>query len=400
MKLSSKDYLCTIPVLEPPSPENKTANELAEQEEARETVRATAKGWELLGELEGRCLYFGSGWWTYKFCKNREIVQFHAAAVSAPGQPPRRDPSTAEYVLGAVPAIPMMSSHNQQRNSDTKPLPAEVQYKGEQRYLLQRLEGGTICDLTGRERTIEVQYHCVPGLKEPRIAWIKEVTICAYLMVVNMPTLCEDAAFLPPKETKANPIKCQLVVGNDVTPPLIEEKEAESQKVFTDVGEVESQNVASDKGVGEQPPLKASETKQQVVGGVVVGARNFLSSGDEDGKPPIKLTTPNAYAPNTLGDEDLGELIARAASKAKGGKIEILGIQELEEMDIDPQVLAELREEVERLAGEQGWRIEVVELPNEDREIRGYVDEEEKEEGDSKEKPQEGSEEKFYKDEL
>lgn len=384
MKLSLQNYLCSIPVLQPVNPENQTANELAKAKEAQELSRATASGWELLGDLEMRCLYFGSGWWTYKFCKNREIVQFHAASVTAPGQPPRRDPSTTEFVLGSVPAIPVASSHNKQRDSETEPLPAEVQVKGEQRYLVQRLEGGTICDLTGRERTIEVQYHCVPGMKEARISWIKEVTICAYLMVVNTPNLCDDDAFLPPKETRANPISCRLMVDNDGTPPLLEL-------------ERESEKVAASEGEGDQVPLKVSEPKQQVVGGVVVGARNVLSNGDEDGKPPVKLNTPNGRLPNAFGDEEFVELIAQAASKTKGGKVEVLGIDELEDLEIDPKVIAEMREEVERLAGEHGWRIEVVELPNDDREIRGYVDEEE--EGDSEEKHQEGSEENF-KDEL
>ena len=396
MKLAGQEYLCTIPVVQPASPENQTATELARAEEAKELSRATASGWELLGELNSRCLYFGSGWWTYKFCKNREIVQFHAAGVTAPGQPPRRDQSTAEFVLGSVPAIPMSSSHNQQRDTETKPLPAEVQVKGDQRYLVQRLEGGTICDLTGRERTIEVQYHCVPGMKEARISWIKEVTICAYLMVVNTPKLCDDPAFLPPKETTANPITCQLIVGNDATPPFLEQEESKAEKAAVQGGD------------GESVPLMA-HVPDKVVGGVVVGGRNILSSGDEEGKPPVKLNTPrNDVFPDPAGDvEDIVELVAEAASKTKGGKVEILGLDELADLEVDPQVIAEMREEIERLAGEHGWRIDIVDLGNE-REIRGYVEGQEEEEGErqdeskdnkAKDKSQEGSEERF-KDEL
>ncbi|KAF4121985.1 protein OS-9 [Geosmithia morbida] len=424
MNLSSREYLCTIPVLQRPTGDDQTLNELAKAEEAKELSRATASGWELLGDLEGRCLYFGSGWWTYKFCKNREIVQFHAAAVNVPGQPPRRDPSTIEFVLGSVPTIPMSSTYNRQQqqqqshdggggnedgqqdssndnDNDRKPLPAEVQTKGEQRYLVQRLEAGTVCDLTGRERTIEVQYHCVPGLSDAKISWIKEVTICAYLMVVNTPHLCNDVAFLPPKETTANPISCQPIGGIDGQ-PLLDDAKVKMYKPGADAGAAADGDktaaaAAADDDEGgrddvagvsepddaEQQPLPAPP-QPKVVGGVVVGARHVLSSGDEDGKPPMELSRPKASVPKGGGpgsgaaaDEGtVAELVAQAAKKAKGGKTQVMTPEQLEDLDVDPQVIAEMRVEVERLAGQAGWRIEIVDLPNDDREIRGYIDDE------------------------
>ena len=75
-------YLCAIPVLAPPPAPNHTATELAKAEEARELGRASAKGWELMNGLEGQCLYYASGWWSYSFCYGKEIVQFHALPVS------------------------------------------------------------------------------------------------------------------------------------------------------------------------------------------------------------------------------------------------------------------------------------------------------------------------------
>ncbi|KAG9256606.1 protein OS-9 [Emericellopsis atlantica] len=385
MKLAAQEYLCSIPMLQPDAPENETANELAKAEEARELSRATLSGWELLGDLAQNCLYFGSGWWTYRFCNNVEIVQFHAAATPPLGRPPIRDKSTAEYVLGAVPSLPhSTTSREQLLDEDDKPVPAEVQTKADQKYLVQKLEGGTVCDLTGRERTIEVQYHCVPGLREPRISWIKEVTICAYLMVVNTPRLCKDVAFLPPKEITANPISCQLIVEKGSSPPLLgEEQTADADGANGWMPQKE-----------DQSPLKAPWKKQQVVGGVVVGARNILSGGDEQGKPPVQLNTPRNHLGNTFHEEGLIELVAKRASKAEGGKVEAMDQDEMETYEIDPQMVEEMRQEVERLAGDLGWRIEIVELPNEDRELRGYVDDDQSDKGD-----EEGSEERM-KDEL
>ncbi|KAG3191622.1 hypothetical protein PC129_g25084 [Phytophthora cactorum] len=68
--------------------------------------------------------------------------------------------------------------------------------------------------------------------------------------------------------------------------------------------------------------------------------------------------------------------------------------------------------EMRKLAGDQGWKLELVELPNGVRELRGYIDEEDDEkkpaevDAQAKEKQdkkdEEGSEEKFFKkkDEL
>lgn len=400
MSLSSHNYLCSIPITPPPAPDNQTANELAKAEEARELVRATMHGWELLSELGDHCLYFMSGWWSYKFCENREIVQFHAAAATKPNQAPKKDPNTIEYVLGAVPSIPTTSLQTSRQDPDSKPLPAELQVKGDQRYLVQKLEGGTICDLTNRERTIEVQYHCVPGLKQDRISWIKEVTICAYLMVVNTPRLCEDVAFLPPQEAKANPISCQLIVDENITPPLLGQEKSQTDNA-ADVSEQEQTS-------NDQIPLKDPPVKKEpvVVGGVVVGARNVLSSGDEAGKPPVKLSPPASnLKAHSVQYEPIIEIVAQAASKADGGKVEVIPQEKMEIMEIDREELEEMKAEIEALAGDEGWRLEMIEYPGDDyRELRGYVGKEEPEGKGAKRKgekeDEQGSEEKFYKEEL
>lgn len=416
MNLSPHKYLCSIPVLEPALPENQTANELAKKEEARELSRAATKGWELLTKLEDSCLYFMSGWWSYSFCNNREIVQFHAMTATVNGQPPRRDPHTAEFVLGRVPTIMATAQRQKRRDSgDTPPMPAELQVKGDQRYLVQRLEGGTVCDLTGRERTIEVQYHCVPGMKSDRIGWIKEVTICAYVMIVNTPRLCNDVAFLPPQETKANPISCQLVAdANSAAPPLLDPKAPVTKDDDLDA---EKQAEASETTNAKQEP-------EVTVGGVVIGGRNVLSGADEAGKPPVKLAPPRGFWTGQEASEDHSiEVLVRAASKEDGGKIHMPTAEELEKLDIDPKIVEDMKVKMAQMAGDAGWKLEVVEMNGGGfRELRGIIDGEEAgdKSGDasgadaSKGKKQNkqnkatkdedraggGSEEQFFKEEL
>ncbi|KZL65643.1 glucosidase ii beta subunit-like protein [Colletotrichum incanum] len=434
MNMNPSKYLCAIPILEPQTPENHTATELAKQEEARELAKASAHGWELLDELDGKCLYFMSGWWSYSFCYNRDVVQFHALPTVPNGQPPVRDPHTAEYVLGRVHKSPSQrqqtqNGEQQQQQQTTKsgnpPANTDLQIKGDQRYLVQRMEGGTICDLTGRERTIEVQYHCVPGMKGDRIGWIKEVTTCAYLMVVNTPRLCDDVAFLPPRATSANPISCQLILPSDDPGAQAEwhrRKTLDAEEAMVDkkldASTKEQQELLKK---NQQDPNARDKAKGVNVGGVIVGARNVLADADEEGKPPAKLAPPRSYLPGR-DHGPLVEIIASAKSKAEGGTTEILDDEELKKLDLSPELVEEMRAELERIAGDKGWKLEVVEQPGDPREIRGIVDhgsegelredvaqgkrkkkdaaEGEGQQEKQQQQEQEGSEEHFFKEDL
>ncbi|KAK2056907.1 glucosidase II beta subunit-like protein [Colletotrichum caudatum] len=434
LKMQNSRYLCSIPVLEPQTPENHTATELAKQEEARELAKASAHGWELLDELDGKCLYFMSGWWSYSFCYNRDIVQFHALPTVPNGQPPVPDPHTAKYVLGRVhksspsrrqqptkDGEQQRQQQQQQQQQTTKsgdpPANTDLQIKGDQRYLVQRMDGGTLCDLTGRERTVEVQYHCVPGMKGDRIGWIKEVTTCAYLMVVNTPRLCNDDVFLPPQATSANAISCRPILSSDDPGAQTDwhrRRALGAEESSTAAAERDLEAHAQGGQDEEQPDLEPSRGKQQQhdpgardggkgvnVGGVVVGARKVLADADEEGKPPAKLAPPRSYLPGR-GQGPLVDVIASAKSKAEGGATEVLDESELKKLDLSPELVEEMRAELERIAGDKGWKLEVVEQPGDPREIRGVVDHgpegQQGEEGEGQQ--EEGSEEQFFKEEL
>lgn len=408
------DYkaVCSIPVIEPAPAENRTATELAQAEEAREESRAVASGWELIAELEDTCLYYVLGWWSYSFCRNTEIVQYHALASSPKGQPPKRDLQAPEYVLGRIPTIPPQSrSTESTTENEFDPIPAEIQEKGKQRYLVQRLAGGTICDLTQRERTIEIQYHCVPGLQADKISWIKEVTICAYVMVVDTPRLCNDAAFLPPKPTQANPITCNLV--SDEPSRLLDSKkdsrEATKQDVKAENGEATGDaplDAAAAAAIALKELLQGSESggkvKQAVVGDIKVGSRSILSLGDEAGRTPFKLTPPRSFMTTGLpADVKFQIVVAQGASYEDGGKVEEFSREELRKMDIDPDTVKEMAAQIKKLAGDNGWRLEVSDSGIAGvRELKGYIDEDDDaadEKSKTKTKPKKDTKEKGKK---
>lgn len=440
MSMPPHRYLCAIPVIDPPPAPNKTATELAKAEEARELARASTHGWSLINELDGKCLYYMSGWWSYRFCYGQDVVQFHAIASSVKSGPPMRDINTAEYVLGRVPD-PHVSSRSARRGQQQQqqkqqyrqqeqgqerlqhghgqgdqdphaaaaaataaPTPpnTDLQVKGDQRYLVQRMGDGTVCDLTGRDRTIEIQYHCSPESTQDRIGWIKEVTTCSYLMLVNTPRLCVDVAFQPPKEERANVISCRAIVPESGQADWHARKTLEAQAAM----------------VGH---AKEAAKAPIVIGGVVVGGRQLLGEG-EDGKEAPKLSPPRNFHGVGAGSglEKLVEIIASATGKDEGGEVNIMTEEQLQALDLSPEVIDNLRREIQKLAGDRGWQLKLIELPGNNRELVGIVDDDVDDESSFEEDNQrngktkqgkagdlaeddaeaEGSEEKFFKEEL
>ncbi|KAI1434016.1 glucosidase II beta subunit-like protein-domain-containing protein [Xylaria sp. CBS 124048] len=372
MSMPPHRYLCAIPLIEPPPAPNKTATELAKAEEARELARASAHGWDLINELDGTCLHYMSGWWSYRFCYGQDVVQFHAVAASVKSGPPMRDVTTAEYVLGRVPNSHENSRSSRRREQTQQQRPGtpagappntDLQVKGDQRYLVQRMGDGTICDLTGRERTIEVQYHCSPGSTQDRIGWIKEVTTCSYLMVINTPRLCVDIAFQPPKEEKANTISCRAIVPESAQVEWHAQKALEARAAM----------------LGH---AKAAAKSPIVIGGVVLGGRQMLVA-DEDGKEAPRLSPPKNYQSDSIpGLGKLIDIIASASGKDGGGEVEVMTEEELQTLNINPEVIERLKKEIQQLAGDRGWKLELVEAPGNARELLGIIDSEEEDDDD------------------
>jgi protein OS-9 len=180
--LQGQRYLCSIPIIPEEVPQNSTTTaEEAKAEEEKELVRATDRGWELLEGMRGSCIYYLSGWWSYSFCYKKEVAvkQFHQLPPSrgVPLYPPVEDTSVHSFVLGKY-----QQEEKSKKDDARKTLGGEqgsketlddegnvkddadkalglprLESKGSSRYMVQRLSGGTECDLTGRARKIDVQ---------------------------------------------------------------------------------------------------------------------------------------------------------------------------------------------------------------------------------------------------
>ncbi len=390
MILNGKKYLCAIPAVEIPN-KNDTAfaqaKAKAAEEESAELARATHRGWELLKDMEGNCMYFISGWWSYSFCYNTHVKQFHQLSPGrgAPVYPPVEDESTPSYILGKFkkpksPKDQEIDGKKSSRSHDSHMM-AELQVKGETRYLVQRLGGGTTCDLTGRERRIEVQFHCHPQSVD-RIGWIKEVSTCSYLMVIYTPRLCHDIAFLPPHEYKANPITCREVVSEPDIPTWSSRKSPPLGRKL----------INSD---------SSSSSSRPIVAGIEVGAMKQV------GKPGARLEAPDTILhPNgvveIVAPGGKGELLAK---QEKGGKVEVISDEDIRKMGLDPKEVAAVRERLKDVAGGKSWKLEAFEGAD-GTELRGILQGNDlsEEEGhlepeDDGEGEYEGSEE-IFRDEL
>jgi protein OS-9 len=95
-------YLCSIPQVEKPIEQPRESDPASKAEQEKELARANDRGWELLAGMQGNCIYYMSGWWSYRFCYNDEVKQFHQLAPSRgiPVYPPVEDPNAQGFLLG------------------------------------------------------------------------------------------------------------------------------------------------------------------------------------------------------------------------------------------------------------------------------------------------------------
>lgn len=180
LRLGDVPYLCSIPY---PLVHNESVEVPSPEEQEEEAARATSHGSELLKGMEGSCIFFNTGWWTYSFCYNKSVKQFHSLP---PGRqiplfPPTEDTSVQSFVLGKFGHVSVQGTDKRDKakmtidagqgdnnreigasgssvvpNTTNSSL-ARLERRGGLKYLVQDLTGGSKCDLTGKPRRVEVQ---------------------------------------------------------------------------------------------------------------------------------------------------------------------------------------------------------------------------------------------------
>ncbi|ORX66603.1 hypothetical protein DL89DRAFT_286302 [Linderina pennispora] len=210
-------FLCRVPQVD----SEKVRMEEREREDtavptgvdAREVERQSIeRGLQLLEPMKPGCLTYVEGWWTFEYCHDRSVSQFHRIEQAEPdeyelikyrlGDPSQRKP------LG-LPEVP----NGQTLDGET-----------EDTRTTQTWGGGSVCEITRRPREIEVQFHCDPNMPE-RISHIKETSTCQYFMVVTTPRLCEDASFFDPAGIDSDKEYHEIIAQKASLPEAVEEQQ-------------------------------------------------------------------------------------------------------------------------------------------------------------------------------
>ncbi|KAJ8457197.1 hypothetical protein ONZ51_g11673 [Trametes cubensis] len=100
MKFGPKSsFVCLIP---PPPQDDPPAIE-----DTATDVATPVHSWSLLQPLSGKCLYHRQGWFTYSYCHNSHVRQFHELHhqhIPSTGEyKPEEDPDWEAYTLGRAP---------------------------------------------------------------------------------------------------------------------------------------------------------------------------------------------------------------------------------------------------------------------------------------------------------
>ncbi|KAJ2683946.1 Protein OS-9, partial [Coemansia sp. RSA 1285] len=212
---SSWKLLCKIPrVIETQEEEKEeSSKDGAGEEEMSRTERrkAIARGVELLDPLKSDCITYVSEYWSFEYCHNMHVRQFHRSAPDRNGRVLEVEYRLGDYAsrkpVGATTTAAakeddgaLDSAAVAHGTGSSVPdgvdaaLTTRISAIGRTRFLTQVWGGGTLCDITRQPRQVEVQFHCDANGPE-RIALVEEVESCRYVVVVNTPRLCADPMF-------------------------------------------------------------------------------------------------------------------------------------------------------------------------------------------------------------
>ena len=290
--------------------------------------------------------------------------------------PPVEDPTTPSYVLGRF-GEKRVNRHRlpgggiggaldgglSAEEGEGEGSTTTIQAKGSasSRYLSQKLSGGTNCDLTGAPRRVEIQFHCHPQSAD-RIGWIKEISTCSYLMVVYTPRLCNDVAFLPEREEKAEEIVCREVVKEEEVEAWKKRKAQEGEKLL--IGQI-----ADD--------VTGGTTSRPMVGDIEVGGMKNVGGDKGWLEAPDPASGSHGHGMNVAKDGSLlpkGQAIAHQHTKQEGGAVHRLTDTEMKDLGVDVRKAKEAIKELQEFAMGKGWRLEIIHIEGKMK-MRGIVNE-------------------------
>jgi protein OS-9 len=305
MKMGAKSsYLCYVP--QPPeSP--------PQPPEPSETEPSALHSWSLLQPLSGSCLYYRHDWFTYSYCHNHEIRQFKERPQSilsriSGAREPEEDQNYHSYTLGKAPSAPEPGADLTVAEQNSIAANIALAKEAGSRYLVQKWGDGTVCDKTGKNREVEVQFHCSMASADT-ILLVKELKTCSYLVVINTPRLCGEPGFLSPRDVNESAlIRCREVVSSIDSSP-------ENEKLGITDSDSESSHpstfVPAERVISPPPPpstkgSKSGNTLQKLLDTLIAQQGGKLPQGLD--LSATKLIVENVAEDGTLTYEFLDEI--------------------------------------------------------------------------------------------
>ncbi|KAF7667717.1 hypothetical protein LDENG_00051440 [Lucifuga dentata] len=145
---------------------------------------------ELLSPMNNApCLIKTKDWWTYEFCHDQYIRQYHLEDTE---------------IKGDVLFLGYYESEFDWSNETAK---ASKQHRLK-RYHSQTYVNGSKCDLNGNPRETEVRFVCEEGSSD-YIARVDEPQSCRYVLTVHTSRTCQHPFLRPPSNAKPQGIVCQ-----------------------------------------------------------------------------------------------------------------------------------------------------------------------------------------------
>ncbi|KAH3672299.1 hypothetical protein WICMUC_004394 [Wickerhamomyces mucosus] len=208
VKLRNEDYLCQINNIKEIVENDK---EVPEEEAILSKVNDLTE--VISSSLKDTCLFYISGYWTYCHCKDNQLVQFYGSPNDY------LENNWQGYVLGKY-------------KIEDQAIPMSIDKEDGLWYLGQTLNDGTLCDLTGKPRSVDIHYVCDPSQTKPTFNWAREYKTCQYLAEISIPELCNDTLLRTRIQPLINEIQCKKVI--DIDEHVVSKNEIIMDEIFID----------------------------------------------------------------------------------------------------------------------------------------------------------------------
>ena len=120
------------------------------------------------------CFQGGTGWWKHEFCFNKHARQFH-------------DDNNGRIAIN-------LGYWNEEKHFEwVEKNPSKIpRPKGNRKQLSLLYTGGDKCDITGKDRIVEVKLKCVEKKNQPHSVsiYLMEPKTCEYILGIESPLLC------------------------------------------------------------------------------------------------------------------------------------------------------------------------------------------------------------------